>query len=141
MRYFSTALNTEYNRNGIIVQVQNYDCINSEQNGQNNPDQNVFCHPLKNKQTNKQASKQRWQQVKATHKIQLLIKTYRTQLLLCGCTLLQAVSPGFVTTAMSGFKRPRWWVPDPMTYTRSAVATIGIQKHTYGCLAHEFQVN
>lgn len=65
VRYFSTSLGTEYNRNGIIVQVQNYDCINSEQKEQSNPDQMHFCHPLKKKQTNKQ----RWQKVKATHKI------------------------------------------------------------------------
>ena len=57
MRYFSTSLGTEYNRNGIIVQVQNYDCINSEQKEQSNPDQMHFCHPLKKKQTNKQTNK------------------------------------------------------------------------------------
>ena len=42
---------------------------------------------------------------------------------------------------MSGIKRPKWWAPSPVAFARSAVATIGVQQHTSGCLVHELQVN
>jgi 17beta-estradiol 17-dehydrogenase / very-long-chain 3-oxoacyl-CoA reductase len=53
--------------------------------------------------------------------------------------IVQCVYPGFVATAMTGIKRPKWWAPDPITYTRSAVSTIGIQQHTYGYIPHAIQ--
>ena len=54
---------------------------------------------------------------------------------------LQTVYPGFVATAMSGIRRPRVWSPSPESYVSSAVATIGVQNETYGCIAHAIQVS
>ncbi len=48
--------------------------------------------------------------------------------------------PRFVATAMSG-KTPSLLAPDPVTYTRAAVATIGIQNNTYGYLYHSLEVH
>ena len=41
---------------------------------------------------------------------------------------------------MSGIRRTSRLVPDPVTYTRAAVATIGIQHTTYGYFYHALQV-
>ncbi len=48
--------------------------------------------------------------------------------------------PGFVATAMTGIKTPSLLAPDPVVYSRAAVATIGIQNNTYGYLYHSLQV-
>ena len=55
-------------------------------------------------------------------------------------SLIQTVYPGFVATAMSGIRRPKFWAPSPETYAKSAVATIGVQQDTYGYLFHAVQV-
>ena len=41
---------------------------------------------------------------------------------------------------MSGIRRSSRFIPDPVTYTRAAVATIGIQHTTYGYFYHALQV-
>ena len=48
--------------------------------------------------------------------------------------IVQAVKPHFVATAMSGIRRTSRFVPDPVTYTRATVATVGIQHTTYHAL-------
>ena len=56
--------------------------------------------------------------------------------------LLQCVKPMVVSTSMNKkhVKEPKWWAPSGVSYARSAVATIGLQRDTYGCLSHAFQV-
>ena len=44
-----------------------------------------------------------------------------------------------VVIALSNFETSRF-APDPVTYTRAAVATIGIQHTTYGYFYHALQV-
>ena len=41
---------------------------------------------------------------------------------------------------MSGIRRSSMMVADAVQYGRSAVATIGIQDYTHGCLSHAIQV-
>ena len=50
--------------------------------------------------------------------------------------------PGVVATAQSRglVEKGNYLVPDPVTYVRSAVATIGIQNTTFGYLPHAFHV-
>ena len=55
-------------------------------------------------------------------------------------TLFQCVSPAFVATAMSGIRRPSLFAPDPVTYAKRAVATIGLREHTNAYLPHVLQV-
>ena len=55
-------------------------------------------------------------------------------------SLSQDVKPHFVATAMSGIQRASRFAPDPVTYARAAVATIGIQHTTYGYFYHALQV-
>ena len=50
------------------------------------------------------------------------------------------MTPFFVATAMSGIRRTSLMVPDEVGYGRTAVATIGIKRVTYGCLSHTIQV-
>ena len=45
-----------------------------------------------------------------------------------------------VATAMSNVRRVTFTSPDPLTYTRSAVATIGILDYTQGYWPHAFMV-
>ena len=55
--------------------------------------------------------------------------------------LLQCVKPMVVATSMSKHvEGPKWWAPSGESFARSAVATIGVQRDTYGCLSHAFQV-
>ena len=63
------------------------------------------------------------------------------------CPTSQDVKPGSVATAMartvislSGMAENSRFAPDPITYTRAAVATIGIQHTTYGYFYHALQV-
>ena len=53
---------------------------------------------------------------------------------------MQAVSAGMVTTAMSNKRKVSFFSPDPVSYAREAVATIGIQGYTHGCWGHALQV-
>ena len=51
------------------------------------------------------------------------------------------MTPFFVSTPMTGFRHFNFWIPDTIQFTRSAVATIGIRKFTYGNVSHEIQVS
>ena len=53
---------------------------------------------------------------------------------------MQCVTPFYVATSMSGIRRSSFMTPDGVSYTREAVATIGIKRVTYGCLSHTIQV-
>ncbi|XP_019858264.1 PREDICTED: very-long-chain 3-oxoacyl-CoA reductase-like [Amphimedon queenslandica] len=53
--------------------------------------------------------------------------------------IVQCVSPGFVATAMSGIRRPSLIAPDPVTYAKRAVATIGLRDHTNAYIPHVLQ--
>jgi len=46
-----------------------------------------------------------------------------------------------VTTAMSNARKVTFFTPDPVTYSRAAVATIGIQDYTHGYWSHALQVS
>ena len=51
------------------------------------------------------------------------------------------MKPLYVATALSNMSQAAtWWAPHPDHYAQSAVATIGIQNDTFGCLSHYFQV-
>ena len=50
------------------------------------------------------------------------------------------MTPCLVATAMTGIKRPSYVAPSPDTFAKAAVATIGVQDNTYGCLSHAMQV-
>lgn len=56
------------------------------------------------------------------------------------CPVLQSVLPFFVATKMSKIRRSSLLVPDPNGYARSALATVGIQGRTFGCISHAIQV-
>lgn len=49
--------------------------------------------------------------------------------------IVQNVMPNFVSTAMTKMRR-NFFVPSPLVYAESAVATLGIQNSTFGCVAH-----
>ena len=53
----------------------------------------------------------------------------------------QTVMPAFVATSMSKIRKASFFVPDPVSFTRAAVATVGIQNETMGCFAHALQVS
>ena len=53
---------------------------------------------------------------------------------------MQCVMPFFVATPMTPFRRSNFWVADAIQFIRSAVATIGVKKFTYGNVSHEIQV-
>eukprot|EP00731_Ephydatia_muelleri_P021413 Em0014g4a len=52
---------------------------------------------------------------------------------------IQTVMPAFVATSMSKIRKASFFVPDPVSFTRAAVATVGIQNETMGCFAHALQ--
>ena len=56
------------------------------------------------------------------------------------CIFLQTVACGMVTTAMSNARKVTFFTPDPVTYSRAAVGTIGIQDYTHGYWSHALQV-
>ena len=58
----------------------------------------------------------------------------------CTRTYTQTVSSGLVTTAMSNARRVGFYTPDPVSYARAAVATIGTQNYTHGYWSHALQV-
>ena len=55
--------------------------------------------------------------------------------------ITQCVTPFLVATSMSGIRRTNIMVLDSISYTRAAVATIGIKRVTYGCLSYTIQVS
>ena len=54
--------------------------------------------------------------------------------------LTQCVTPFYFAMSMSGIRRTSFMVPDGVSYTRAAVATIGIKRVTYGFISHTIQV-
>ena len=56
-------------------------------------------------------------------------------------TLLQNVKPFLVATALTGMKKSNLLFANAISHARAAVATIGIQRDTYGCLSHAIQVS
>ena len=55
-------------------------------------------------------------------------------------THVQSVAPFGVSTAIVNSPPTNLFVIDAVKYARSAVATIGIQGYTHGCLPHAIQV-
>ena len=55
--------------------------------------------------------------------------------------ILQTVAAGMVTTTMSNARKVTFFTPDPIKYSRAAVATIGIQDYTHGFWPHALQVS
>ena len=53
---------------------------------------------------------------------------------------IQTVIPFYVATAMIGVRKSSFMIPNGDQYARSAVATIGVQKTTFGCWSHAIQV-
>ncbi len=55
-------------------------------------------------------------------------------------SLFQNMAPFIVCTAMSGICRPTFPVPSAEAYVKAAIASVGIQKSTFGCFSHALQV-
>ncbi|XP_063725844.1 very-long-chain 3-oxoacyl-CoA reductase-like [Symsagittifera roscoffensis] len=53
--------------------------------------------------------------------------------------IVQSVTPFFVKTKLAGIKRSSFFVPEPNYFAQSALNTVGVFDHTYGCLSHELQ--
>ena len=53
--------------------------------------------------------------------------------------IIQSVTPFFVRTKLAGIRKSSFFVPEPNYFVRSALNTVGVWEHTYGCLAHEMQ--
>ncbi|XP_033638686.1 very-long-chain 3-oxoacyl-CoA reductase-like [Asterias rubens] len=53
--------------------------------------------------------------------------------------IFQSVLPFFVSTKLSKIRRASLTVPTPTGYVRSALATLGIEDRTNGCLIHSIQ--
>ena len=54
--------------------------------------------------------------------------------------LMQCVLPFFVATNMSQIRKTSFMVPGPREYARKALATVGLESRTFGCLSHAIQV-
>ena len=54
--------------------------------------------------------------------------------------ITKCVAPFYVATSMSRIRHTSFFVPDPVSYARAAVATIGIKKFTHGYVSHAIQV-
>ena len=46
----------------------------------------------------------------------------------------------FVMTKLSKFRRSSVFVPTPESYVKAAIATIGVETDTFGCISHALQV-
>lgn len=53
--------------------------------------------------------------------------------------IVQCIAPGFVATKMSRIRKATLIAPYPDSYVKSALATIGIVDHSFGCLVHGIQ--
>lgn len=53
---------------------------------------------------------------------------------------VQCVLPGFVVTNLSKIKRSSWMVPNPTTYVRQAIGTVGVEDRTGGYSAHKLLI-
>jgi len=52
----------------------------------------------------------------------------------------KTVVPFFVSTAMSAHARASFFIRTPISFTKAALATVGIQNTTFGCFPHAIQV-
>lgn len=50
--------------------------------------------------------------------------------------IVQCVSPGYVATNMSKIRNPTWMAPNPKTFVKYALETVGIQESTTGYFPH-----
>ncbi|KAK5639085.1 hypothetical protein RI129_011577 [Pyrocoelia pectoralis] len=50
--------------------------------------------------------------------------------------VVQCVSPGYVATNMSKIRNPTWMAPNPKTFVKYALETVGIQESTTGYFPH-----
>ncbi|VDL94950.1 unnamed protein product [Schistocephalus solidus] len=57
------------------------------------------------------------------------------------CVKVQTISPGFVTTAMSGIKRPSFFAPSPSNFAASALSMLGVASESCGYFAHDLFLN
>ncbi|XP_006814913.1 very-long-chain 3-oxoacyl-CoA reductase-B-like [Saccoglossus kowalevskii] len=53
--------------------------------------------------------------------------------------IIQSVLPFFVTTKLSKFRKTSLFVPNPTQYVRSALATVGLEQRTNGCMSHSIK--
>ncbi|KAI0213983.1 Very-long-chain 3-oxoacyl-CoA reductase [Lamellibrachia satsuma] len=53
--------------------------------------------------------------------------------------IVQSVRPFFVSTKLSKIRRANLFVPTPISYARAAIATVGIETNTFGCMSHALQ--
>ncbi|CAH1785960.1 unnamed protein product, partial [Owenia fusiformis] len=53
--------------------------------------------------------------------------------------IVQSVLPSFVATKLSKIRRPTFFAPDPTTYVKGALSTVGVESRTFGCLSHAMQ--
>ena len=116
--HFSDALRKEYSSKGIIVQVHVYMCRVKTSRTLSCFHPTPSSPPLSNPPPF------------------LLLSSHL-------CPTSQDVRPFMVATAMirAALKiTSSRLIPDPITYTRAAVATIGIQHTTYGYFYHALQV-
>jgi len=52
---------------------------------------------------------------------------------------VQSVMPFFVATKLSKIRKSSFFAPNPSTYVKQALGTIGLQLRTYGCISHALQ--
>lgn len=50
--------------------------------------------------------------------------------------IVQCVSPGYIATNMSKIRNPTWMAPNPKTFAKCALETVGIQENTTGYFPH-----
>ena len=55
--------------------------------------------------------------------------------------LLQCVVPFFVATKLSKIRRSSFFIPNSLTYVRSALRTVGVESVTFGYFAHALEVS
>ncbi|KAK2164026.1 hypothetical protein LSH36_70g05033 [Paralvinella palmiformis] len=53
--------------------------------------------------------------------------------------IFQCVLPFLVSTKMSRIRQSSFFVPDPYSYARSALTTVGVESTTFGCVSHALQ--
>lgn len=50
--------------------------------------------------------------------------------------IVQCISPGYIATNMSKIRNPTWMAPNPKTFAKCALETVGIQENTTGYFPH-----
>ncbi|XP_006814912.1 very-long-chain 3-oxoacyl-CoA reductase-like [Saccoglossus kowalevskii] len=53
--------------------------------------------------------------------------------------IIQSVLPFFVTTKLSRIRNTSLFVLNPTQYVRSALATVGLEQRTNGCMSHSIE--